>query len=349
MTSRAAILPSTGDPLLGNLWLKCYVNNVASDIDKLYVRMTYPVDANARNFLADKFRDLGSEVSLSNSIETHGRVMKFLVDQVQEDHILFLEDDLFVVNAGEIGPIFKVIEDGQCDCIGSSRGCCSPEVVRSIVQAFNLTGSSQEHELKDCPNVWPCLFFAKTKALLDTDGEYGNRDWPQGTTIPLINHYCEVEECSDSFVWTTIQLRAQGCTFKYIHQNHTAPDDLNMFVNKTGLYALDPIPWVHIGSLSSGIEKLIKDKDNVPLGAIGTSPLPYPEVTESSVLELSRRVAMFQFAATYGKLEDPRLDYYNDKYAEGVERGIKEMGLPRDKIAQFYETMKFIFSSTLGI
>lgn len=347
MINRAVVLPSVGDPLLLNLWLKYYIKNIKSSVDTIYLKMTNYIDNNARNYIINKFQDIGAKVWFVDYEEQHGTVLKFLLEKVQEETLVLLEDDFFVLVPGALNESFKKIEDRIVDCIGSTRNCCTQKVIQNIANTFNLSGSSPEHNLRDCPNFWPCLFFAKTETLRKTDSQFGAICWKKGETIPYINMMCDVDEVGDSFVWASIQLRGHGNRFGYIHQCHTAPNDLMEFPRKLGIYSFKPLPWVHIGSLSSGVPGLIKYDNLVvltdPQGRDNGRLVPYPVVDNNTVLEYTRRIAMFKFIADYGKLEDPKLDYFNQVYANGVERAIQYMGLSRDKVNEFYNMMEAIF------
>jgi len=347
--NRAGVLASVADPLLLNLWDKCYSKNMKDSVDTVYVKMTNRMEPNVRDFIVNKLTNNGYHVWYQEQADVHGNVLKDLMKEVKEETVILLEDDFFVTSPGVLEPLFLKIERGEVDCIGSTRGCCTTKMTDAIAKTFKLTGNSPEHPISECPNLWPCLFVSKTTTLNKTDGHYAAKQWDKGTVVPYINMYCDEAECGDSFVWTSIQLRGQGNTFAYEHQHHTAPDDLQDFPRRTALFSYNPIPWVHVGSLSSGVAGLLKYDNNVTLSCdkLTGNPTGYPIADPTTILEYSRRLAMFKFIADYGKLEDPSLDYYNKIYNNAVDRAITNMKLPIDIVSKFYKIMQYIFASTL--
>ena len=355
-TNRAIILPSVGDPLLLNLWYKCHQKNSRDSVDKIYLKMTNLIDPNARDFIVKSFEADGHRVWYQNTADVHGNVIRDLLEHVEEETVVLLEDDCFVLEKNSLDEMFVSIEDGSLDCIGSTRNCCSVAVVNAIAHTFSLTGQSPEHHLKDCPNLWPCLFFSKISTLRKTDGIYGAKHWQPGEVIPYNNMKCDVLEIGDSFVWASIQLRGQGNRFGYIHQCHTAPCDIHDIKTGRGLFALPNIPWIHVGSLSAGITGLIKYQETdtplsygVPDSNAPKLPVPYPPVDDSTRLEYTRRLAMLKFIADHGKLEDSSCDEFNQIYSDGVDRAIREMGLCPNKVAEYYAVMSYMFSSILEL
>ena len=333
--SRAMLLPSMGDPLLLNLWLKSF-NLWRHEVSQLYVSITSNVEMYPRDFILDKLDKMGIKTIVKNTLQNHETNIDSLLTICEEEFLGLIEDDLFVLKPGVIDPIYKILETNSADCVGSTRGCCSDRLTKFVANKFGLTGASPEHSLKQCNNLWPSLFFSKTETLRKTDRQFGPKVWYPSETIPLIDFPVKEIETSDTFVWASIQLRAQGNRFHYIHQHHAGPVDLQEYDTKQGLFVINGPPWTHIGSLSSSITGMLRYPDGRFLGDYtGEKHLKYPDIHPDAKIELCRRLGFFKVVATFGKLEDPLFSYYKDLYRDAVERAIIGLNLPLDKVNAF--------------
>ena len=323
--SRAILLPTLSDPYLLSAWVKLYKNVFKSETDKLYVLIAADAEPGILDYCANLFRGVDAEVFVEPQGIDHGDAIRYLLERCQEDTVCLLEDDLFVLKPGFIDEAFKMVESGTFDVVGSTRGCASQEIIDAEVRSFSLTGKSPEHSVAQCPHLWPCLLFTKKEHLLNTDRNFNAKSWPAGTFIKEINHTCQEFCASDTFVWATIQLRAAGHRFGYIHQRHAGDVDRADSIRGTGLFANGGAPWVHFGSLSSGF-----NGHNLLLHIEGDKKYPisrYYKKTEGDYIpldqntanvEIARRVSLWKLFSQYNQIQDPTLSGYNGLYAQAV-------------------------------
>lgn len=350
--STAALLPTIGDPLLLNLWLKSYEKVWKDEVDSAYMLITSDVEKPVRDWIISRAQDVGWNVSAVLPVLQHGTNIATLLNTCEEDNIVLLEDDVFILQPGHIKACFDRLESGEIDCIGSTRLSSTPGIVKRQNEIFNLSGWSPEHAISECPHLWPSLFFTKRETLLRTDQNFCACNWGPGTYLAPLDWTTTEVECGDTFVWTSMELRAMGCMFDYIHQYHAGPNDITDMRYKKGLFGF-PVPWVHFGSLSSGICDMLRYENNIPLANSGYSgPDLGPSPTEATINrgamgELCRRVSMYNLVSKHGRLPESKFRYYNNIYERAVERSCNRMNLDMSLVSQFLSAYECLLKPIL--
>jgi len=244
--------------------------------------------------------------------------MRDLLEWCTEDYVLFLEDDIFIKDSSSLDHSFCGLESGTYDVIGATRNCASPEIIQATAKKFNPSGSSPEHQIRVCPNLWPGPLFAKREILLLTDRDFNAKYWPAGVFIPHLDFTTSNAVACDTFVWASIQLRAHGAKIGYIHSCHAFPEW--QLTEK-----LANAPWIHYGSLST-ISSLVEN------GAI-------PPFDSSAVVEQTRRMAFCKLLVDNIQLPQ-ELDYYHIAYCSVIDKYIKEYPLPAPLLTQNLSMLK---------
>jgi hypothetical protein len=326
-----------GDPILLNAFLASY-KIWRGDVDKLYVNMGGCLSEELAQYCINEVEKVGGKAWYHHGggIQ-HGDSIRFLLENCEEDHVVLCEDDAWILQPEVLSRCFVPIETGDCDIIGSTRGCIEPEVMEACYNKFNLRGSSPEHGLKDCSSLWPCFLFAHKDKLLATDRDFNAKHWQPGEVIPYIDYPCTKHIIGDTFVWATIQLRGLGNTVKYVHQRHCSNEDKTA---RSRLFTEPALPWVHFGSLSSLLNGLVKDENLVPIGRLSAGslvdrPIPYPEIPDNTKAEMERRVSIAALMAEHFPIKDPDLKYFSDAYRAGVDRAIDGCKLDRVSVNLF--------------
>jgi len=263
MSSRAAILPFPGDPFLLNYWLKYFDKYWGNEVDKLYIYLNSPIEKPVVDFIRDLcLKRPKINFTYNPQQIDHGDVINRVLDIVTEDYVMLIEDDCFVWRDGVIKGCFELIERGEYDCVGSKRGSCSFEILNEAERIWGIP--TQGFGDQGC-NFWPNLFFTKKSILLDTDRNFCGKRWGRGEIIPALQGYlCETDLHGDTFVNTSLQLRAKGYKFGYIPQYHGSPDDIEHYRSNIMMFDGNA-PYTHVGSLSSGISGVLTDDQGRPL------------------------------------------------------------------------------------
>lgn len=344
--NRAAILPLPGDPFLFNYWLKSF-KNWEMYIDRLYVYLNTPAEPAVVHYIRD-LCNKNPKISLQYNDQQvpHGVAINRTLDIVNEESILLVEDDFFILKGELIDRAFKLIESGEWDIVGSQRGSCSMEILR---RAFELWNVKYEGMGDQGCNFWPCLFFSKKQTLLDTDRNFDSKMWPKGVYIPELDYTPEVDLFGDTFVNTSLQLRAKGLKVAYLPQYHAHPDDIEHYNTNTGIFD-GKTPWVHIGSLSSGMSGVLMDENGRPLSRRlidepkDGSILPDYVKTEMEKQEFERRVQIWLSAYESAMPNEEIVEFY-DLYGKALQRVVGQYHLRIKRIRLRQE----IYKRALGL
>jgi hypothetical protein len=340
-TSRAAILPFPGDPLLFEYWYGMFKRVWCNEVDTLYVYLNSALEDDAVQYIRDL---IAPEVKSGKVVFTyephqieHGEVINRALELVKEEIIMLIEDDCYVWGIGAISQCFNMIECGAYDIVGSKRGSCGFEILEAAQAKWGLDYLGMGDQ---GPNFWPNLFFAKKELLLRTDRNFGARSWQPGEEIAPLGYTVKELQAGDTFVNTSLQLRAlvPENRIHYIPQYHGHPMDLEHYAARQFLFD-GKAPWCHIGSLSSGVGGLLKDDQNRRLvertrvAPGGPTVLENGPTTEMERMEYERRIQwwdMFYWNAhgTFGISEFKRL------YKEAIDRVIATFNLNRKRITQ---------------
>jgi len=333
---RAAILPYPGDPFLLNFWLGFFDRIWGKDVDRLYIYLNSPVEKEVVEYIRNLClrRPKINFTYLPNQIE-HGEVINRTLEIVQEDTVMLVEDDCFIFKPGHIDKIFTLIEDGDYDIVGSKRGSCSLEILERAADIWNLDYSGYGDQ--GC-NFWPNLFCAKKSTFLKTSRNFGAKAWSAGEIIPeLRNFKTPTNLYSDTFVQASLELRTMidQSRIGFVPQYHASPNDITHEENKTGIFD-GCAPWVHVGSLSSGINGLLKDDKNRVL-ARKTIDKPEDQITMNNLpttdqekQEYERRLAWYLLFVEHA--EEGRIEDFRNNYILAIQQCIRIMGLNTKRI-----------------
>ncbi len=265
--SRAAILPYPGDPFLLNFWLRFYDTVWGDEVDKLYIYLNSPIEAEVVEYIRDRIRRSNNTVLLYEpQMADHGASINKTLDHIDEEFLMLIEDDAIVFRSGMVDMCFGLLESGKYDIVGSKRGSCALEIIEAAQKKWNIPETPYGD---NGPNFWPCYFFSKTETLKATTRHFGARAWNKGEKITPLDYDVEVPVVNgDTFVNTSLELRAMIPEERiyYVPQYHLHPDDWRNF--ERGLTVFDgKAPWLHIGSLSSGVTGILRDDQNRPLAS----------------------------------------------------------------------------------
>lgn len=336
---RAAILPLPGDPFLFNYWLKFYDKNWGNLVNRLYVHLNAPVEPAVVAYIR-ALCDARPNITLlyTDHQTDHGNAINMALDLVTEKYLMLIEDDAFVLNPRMVDSAFALIESGNYEIVGSKRGSCANLILEAAQQKWGITTTGLGDQ---GPNFWPCFFFCPVELLKRTDRNFNARAWHPGENIEALDCDVEVETVyGDTFVNTSLQLRAMVPPHKiaYVPQYHAHPDDKQHYEHGTGIFD-GQAPWVHIGSLSSGISGMLKDDQNRPLASRsirepdGETVLGNPPTTEMERMEYERRVQIWQTAWQNAPVTIEIEEFYH-LYGAALERVIQHFRLSKQNILE---------------
>jgi len=221
----AALLPTTGDPLLARYWVNNYRQKWQGEVDELRVLINGPT-ADA----AQIYHDAGAKVTITGPMG-HGQALNVLMAQTDADAVMLIEDDAFVRRPGVIGDAFAAIERGEADIIACPRDSYASE---SVVAAGRRRFGDEPLGLA----LWPCFLFTARAHLEATDRVFDSTLWDAGDAI--LGTTLDEPASADTFIWASYQLREMGLTIR-LEEMHRVGE------------AIGPdAPWFHIGGLSSG-------------------------------------------------------------------------------------------------
>lgn len=345
--SRAAILPYPGDPFLLNYWLSLFHKYWYNEIDRLYIFANSPLlkDPEIVAFLKEICDDPKIMLIIHEQQIEHGDVINRTLEMVQEDLVMLVEDDGFIFKSGVVDWCFSRIEHEGYDIVGSKRGSCGMEILKRAKEVWDL---DYEGEGDQGCNFWPNFFFTKKQILLDTDRNFGARMWRAGERIEELDFTVTEDQAGDTFVNTSLQLRAKGYKIATVPQYHAHPLDIEHYTN--GQYLFNGTAfWTHIGSLSSGVGGVLRDDFNRPLSRMkidppgGETKLPTEWCqTDMERGEWERRVQWW--LTFYQKRPQGKIEDFAAAYINAVDRIILQYGLRRKNI---YKRQRIF--ATLGL
>lgn len=335
MRSRAAILPYPCDPFLGNFWLSFYDRYWQSEVDKLYIYADSLVEQQVWDYIIDRCRrSKNVELIIDKNQREHGYCINQALEHIKEEYLMIIEDDCFVFKPGQIDKCFSMLEQGHVDVVGSKRGSCRKEILDRAAERWGLNYEGLGDQ--GC-NFWPNLFFSKTDTLRNTSRKFGAVQWSAGEYCEALDYAFKEEAVGDTFVGTSLELRAMIPEHRigYIPQYHASPDDLKDYEAKRFLF--DGIaPWVHMGSLSSGMGGVIRDQWNRPLASRELMAkeeivlLPDHWCNSSLEKDYEKRIACWTMA--WEAREQDKLAEFAQEYYIGLERVIEQYKLNRGNI-----------------
>src|SRR3990167_6772325 len=331
--TRAAVLPTPGDPFLNKLWFKLFEKYWQNEVDKLYVLVNSKIEDSVVNFLRGMYTSNPKVVFLyrDHMIE-HGWALKELILACKEDLIMLVEDDGMIFKSGAVKEQFDRIESGEVDVIGGHRQSSTPKIAEAVQRKF-YTADLESF-------LWPNFLFTKTKYLMKTDLEFGAKGFKAGETVPILEAIFEEDQAMDTFGWATIQLYAQNLNVDYIEQHHSMAEDLMFYEQKQRMWA-GGCKWVHWGSLSSMMTNFLLDKDGKPLESrtyITETKDPYdiknsdPMENDGVKQDFESRVANTMLAFELTEKECDEISDFREEYREALYRLIQVFHLRMDQV-----------------
>lgn len=327
--NRAVLLPTPGDPFLLKYWLENYAKYWKNEVSKLYVCLNTPMEKEVVDYEQELLERYGADfIYIDHQIE-HGDALNKLLDLVKEDYVMLIEDDGYIFKRGQVDECFRYLETDQYDVVGGKRGSCSFEILE---EAKNKWGLNYMGLGDQGPNFWPCYFFTKTEILKKTDRNFGARAWKRGEIIEPLNYLVNAEVvCGDTFVNTSLQLRAMGLRIICLPQYHGSPDDIKHYETKQNLWN-GSAPWTHVGSLSSGVGGVLVNDIGVPLAKREAILEPKEfTVPPAGVDEWARRL---QWWKTFYDNSDDKLPEFKAEYLKAIQRLQRETGVHDKLISQ---------------
>lgn len=333
--SRAAILPYPCDPFLLNYWLSLFHKYWYDEVDKLYIFANSPIlkDPEILAFIQEITDDPKIHLIAHPEQIEHGEVINRTLEIVQEENVMLIEDDGFIFKKGVVDRCFSLIEHEGYDIVGSKRGSCGMEILKRAKEVWGLDYDGEGDQ--GC-NFWPNFFFTKKQILLDTDRNFGARMWKAGERVEELDFTTTEDQAGDTFVNTSLQLRAKGYRIFTMPQYHAHPEDIRHY--EEGKYLFDGLaPWTHIGSLSSGVGGVLRDDFNRPLTRMKIDP-PQGETilpsewckTEMERGEWERRVQWW--LTFYQRRPQGKIEEFAEQYILAIERIVSQFRLNRKHI-----------------
>lgn len=344
--SRAILVQNMGDPYVLQTCL-AGLEFCKNEVDKVYVLVHTKTDPRVADYCKYLVERTGATCHLLNHfLPNHGPCINYLLERCNEDYVVLIEEDGFLLRPGALDEQFKLLENNTYGVIGSTRGCTTPEFIAAIVQKFDLYGRSPEHQVKSCPNLWPNFVFTKKDYLLATDRDFGATGWKDGEVVPYVDYKVNGSLVGDTFVWASVQLRAQGHKFGYVHQYHCGDIDARDCKTRSGLFAIPNLPWVHFGSLSSSMSGMVRTPDDIQINC-GDYNKDYPQFDHHTAIEVSRRMAFYELALERWPIEAPGPVDFNDRYRAALLNTNQKCNMPMNTIQIFKQTYKDLLSKIL--
>jgi hypothetical protein len=332
---RVALLPSPGDAFLLNLWLSYYDKIWKSEVDRLIVHLNTSASAEIVDWIKLRVARSGGEVVYRKGQVDHGVAIQEMLDLCDSDDVVMLcEDDAPTRKSHAVDRWFAEVLSGQWDVVGSPRGCTSKWLLDAADDKWGVSATGNGDT---GPSLWPCFLFARVSTLLEA-APFSATGWKAGEIVAGVGVPAPEDTNSDTFVAASLRLRGAGKRIHIVNQYHLGSTDEIDSLNKRGAFSGDA-PWLHIGSLSSGFNGLLKNADGQALGlteiepkrALGwQSEVEYAPMTLQECEEYERRIAWLFLAVNSANPEDlPELQV---EYRAAIDRAASFYGLRRDKI-----------------
>jgi hypothetical protein len=305
------LLPTAGDPYIVKAWIVSYKKYCQQYVDQLYVNLNTTAGDEVFNYVVSLFEELDAKIITHRNLTDHGPAITEMMDICTEDVVFLTEDDFYLQIPDQLDKWFKNVEEGDVGALGSMRGCVNDEIIQATARKFNLKDKEAYQT-----NFWPALFVAKREDLMKTDKNFGSKTFKAGELIEELDFTPVAESGADTFVWASIQLRAQGL---YIHQvpHHRWIDVLHS--------RLIPPPWIHIGSSSCSLNGFLLGDDMTSISNVNdTTVRECPIVPDKGIR--THYEALFSgwsvFRDTFPIPDDSPAAFFNDLYTAAIERNI---------------------------
>jgi hypothetical protein len=333
--TRAALLPTPGDPFLVNLWFKSFETVWSDEVDRLYVHINSYLDKRVVDSLTRRLlRNPKVSVFYDDRMVDHGNSLTKLLKECREDLVMFIEDDAFIFKSGAVDSAFAWIEEGRFDCVGSPRGSCAMKLFDLGMKKFN----NPTIGFDTGPHFWPNFFFCRHSDLMRTDLNFGGFQFPMGHKIPALDYTVDESPMyGDTFVWGSLQLRGLGLRCGYVEQYKIHPNDFDECRSRTNCFD-GKAPWFHSGNLSGSLHSWLRGPDGRPIGAPGNAApvdmdeMPAEAKGHGATDEFERRVTFLEMAHEASGEEFGEIEFFKQKYKEAIQLLIKRYRLSPKKI-----------------
>lgn len=252
--SRSAFLSAGGDVFLADFTLKLWNERWRDEIDTMYVAYNNHAEVpqeTAHEFLHKWEKDPKVRLIYTPNGIGNGNPITQMLFNSHEDLLLLLEDDSFIFTPGVVDKWFRLVEfglDDPIDVVGSPRYSVG-EVADAAKLKYDLDYSGVgDHGF----GWWPSFFVTSRENLLKTDLDFGSKKYSKGEYFKELNHTFSEDCFTDTFTWSSLQLRYMGAKSYDISQNHAHPFDLDFQRTHEIMFANGDPKYIHGGSLSSG-------------------------------------------------------------------------------------------------
>lgn len=332
--SRAALLPTPGDPFITAAWLNLYKKVWAPEVNKLYVHLNSRLEDPVMDYVKNMFTEHEADITFTKMWASHGKALKVIYDKCEEDHICLIEDDGYITRKTVVDQCFKKVEEGHFDCVVTTRGSCTESIRLREAQFFGLTG-----DLFWKPNFWPCFFFSKKETLKDSNNFDTIPSLPTGSYIKELDWTTPEPISMDTFGQVSYELRAKRLKFLHLEDGRSTTEDLWLSKANQGIFANPPIaPWIHFGSTSSGISGSLLDENMRPLEnrTVG-SPYNLPVMEDDHIKDDNeRRISLWILCHRHFPIPLSSPAYsFNKTYGDAIERFINGCDLNRNRLQQY--------------
>ncbi len=248
--TRCSLLSMCGDVFITSFLLKLWKRNWYNEIDHLYINFNNHCGV-PPEVVAEFMGSIAKEPKITFVYHPtgigNGPPQVELLKICKEDLVLLLEDDFFIFTSGVVDGYFKRIESGETDLLGSPRYSYG-EVADAAKKKYNLdyAGSGDKGF-----GWWPTGFYCKREDLMKTDLDFGSKKYGKGEYFKELDHTFSEDCFTDTFTWTSIQLRHLGLKSVEIPQNHASVYEIEEHRLKSMNWAKE-IKYIHGGSLSAG-------------------------------------------------------------------------------------------------
>jgi hypothetical protein len=302
--TRSLFISACGDPFILLFTLKLWKERWRDEVTNVWICLNNHVGV-SQSVIGELLQRISQDKMVHIIYVPHGvgngRPIELMAQASTDDLCVLFEDDSFMFTFGEIDSAFKQIENGHVDAIGSPRGSCGEEVWKYAGIKYNLDYSGIGDK---GPTFWPSFFYCKREDLLKTDHNFASKEYTAGTYFKEIDHTIEKTEYSDTFAWTSLQLRYMGMRIGEIPQNHANPFDILYESQGTNLWKSPKAKWIHGGSLSAGLSGYLSGQ--------------VPDVsTDGAKQEIESRVAFWDIVSC-DEIRNGAFDSFNREYRDGI-------------------------------
>ena len=327
--SRAALLPSMGDPFVCLYWFRFFENVWQDEVDKLYIYVsTKSVTPESLQLIHERVASHPKvEFQLmTREFHDHGEIMRKLLLDCQESHLMFIEDDGFIFGEGAVDEQFRRVENDGFDLIGSPRDSIHVPIREREEEIWGKIRLGYDPG----PNFWPNFLFATPELLKKTDMHFESKHWYKGHYIKELDMTLEEDSGADTFSWAAIQLRTITDKIGYCPQYKAYPHDPLLRSQKEWTFSGNA-KWIHAGSFSSGIRYFLRDENNVTLDGQPLQPLT-PPADEGARNDFECRMAWWEMLSEATACETDAIADFRSEYAAAIKRLIDYMDLHRNEI-----------------